>query len=126
MKWQPIKEEEIWDDLNQSWKRMSYEQRNLWEVIKIIPEKWKQDPWGNAGDGFWVVAIIGKTVVWYNDIEEGYNRSTYSEYGKIEEYWCDQDELEWAIQKIINEIKDGYVSDPKFGPPIKGEYKKNT
>jgi len=74
MEWKPIEEERIWDDINCAWKRMSSEQRNLWEIIKIIPEKWKQEPWENEGGGFWVVAIIGKTVVWFNDIEDGYNK----------------------------------------------------
>jgi hypothetical protein len=122
MDWQPISEEKIWEDINYSWKRMSLNQRNIWEVIRIDPEKWKQDPWGNGGNGFWVVAIIGKTVIWYNDIEEGYNRSSYSNYGEISEYWCNQDQLEWVVQHIINEIKDGYASNSKCSPPVPGEY----
>lgn len=101
MNWQPISEEKIWDDINSAWKRMSFQQRNFWEIIRIDPEKWIQNPWGEEGNGFWVVAIIGKTVVWYNDIEDGYNRSTFSKYGKINEYWCNQDELEWVVQHIM-------------------------
>lgn len=83
MKWEPISEEEIWDEINAAWKRMSVAQRNLWETIQIDPEKWQQHPEGDEGDGFWVVAILGRTVVWYNDIEEGFNRSRYSQYGEI-------------------------------------------
>ncbi len=98
-------EEEIWDEINSSWERMSYPQRNLWEVIRIDYEKWQQHPYGDKGGGFWVVAIFGNTIIWYNDIEEGFNRSKYKEYGKFEEYWCNQDELEWTIQHILNEIK---------------------
>lgn len=110
-------EAEIWDEINSAWKRMSLSQRRLWEVIRIIPEKWIQNPWGNEGNGFWVVGLIGNSVVWYNDIEHGFNKSKFTNYGEINEYWCNQDELEWTIQHIINEINDGYDPAGYSSPP---------
>jgi hypothetical protein len=65
-----------------------------WERIHIPPEKWQCRPWGDAGGGFWAVATIGDSVVWYNDIEEGFNVSTYSSRGIIDEYWCNQTTFE--------------------------------
>jgi len=44
------------------------------------------------------------TVNWYNDIEEGFNRSGYSTYGTIDDYWCNQDELELTAQYLMNAI----------------------
>ena len=82
-----------------------------------MPEKWREEPFGNQGHGFWVVALIGNNVIWFNDIEDGFNRSTFTEYGKINEYWCNQDQLEWTIQKFINQIRDGYDSGEYAGPP---------
>jgi hypothetical protein len=117
MEWQPMTEAEIWDEINSACKRMSLPQKRLWEVIRIIPEKWKQNPWGNEGNGFWVVGLIGNSVVWYNDIEHGFNKSKFTHYGEINEYWCNQDELEWTIQHIINEINDGYDSAGYSSPP---------
>jgi len=117
MNWEPLSETEVWDEINSSYERMSLEEKNLWEAIKIIPEKWQEISYGKEGGGFWVVALIGSTVVWYNDIEEGFNRSKYHQYGIIDEYWCNQDNLEWAVQHIINEIKEGYPSGGKAGPP---------
>ncbi len=117
MEWQPITEAEIWSEINSAWERMSLPQRRLWEVIRIVPEKWKQNPWGNEGKGFWVVGLIGNSIIWYNDIEEGFNKSTFTKYGEINEYWCNQDELEWTIQHIINEINDGYDSTGYASPP---------
>ena len=125
MKWRPTTEEGLWDLLNSAWERMTFPQRNLWEVIKIDPKKWKQHPWGNKGGGFWVVAILGNIIVWYNDIEEGFNLSNYKIYGIIEEYWCNQDELEITVQNLLNLIQSGY-STPKTSPPIPGECKENT
>ena len=117
MTWKPITEEEIWDEINSSFDRMTIAQRNLWESIRIDPEKWEQHPYGDEGNGFWAVAILGRTVVWYNDIEEGFNRSKYTRYGEIIDYWCNQDELEYTIQQLLNEIKDGYPSGSYAGPP---------
>lgn len=117
MKWTPITELEIWDAINESYERMSLEQRRIWEVIKIQPVKWKQDPYGDEGKGFWVVALIGNTVIWFNDIEDGFNRSSFKEYGKIEEYYCNQDELEWQVQGVINQMRDGYDSTGRCGEP---------
>lgn len=63
-----------------------------------------------------MVALIGNTVVWYNDIEEGFNRSRYSRYGSIDEYWCNQDELELAIEALPKLIQAGEDTG-KLGPP---------
>lgn len=117
MSWQPISESKIWDLIIDSLERMSLEQKRLWEVVQIVPEKWSQHPWGNEGGGFWVVGIIGSNVIWYNDIEDGFNRSTFTKFGEIDKYWCNQDELEWTVQNIINEIRDGYDSSGYCGPP---------
>jgi hypothetical protein len=69
MNWKPLSEEEIWDKINSEFKGMSIPQRNLWETIRMDPEKWSQNPYGCLGGGFWVVAIYGRVVVWFNDIE---------------------------------------------------------
>ncbi len=117
MSWTPITELEIWDVINESYERMSLEQRRLWEVVKIHPVKWKQESYGNKGLGFWVVAVIGSTVIWFNDIEDGFNRSSFKEFGVIEEYYCNQDNLEWQLQNVINQLRDGYDSAGRYEGP---------
>ena len=87
--------------------RMSPAQLRLWAAIRIEPEKWQQHPYGDLGKGFWVVALIGRNVIWYNDIEEGFNRSVYVTYGQIEDYWCNQDELELTIEYLMNSLERG-------------------
>lgn len=84
MTWQPLSELKLWDFMNEACDRMSIEQRRLWEVIRVSPVKWKLTPWGDQGGGFWVIGIIGNTVLWYNDIEDGFNRSKYSAVGIID------------------------------------------
>lgn len=53
------------------------------------------------------VAIIGSTVIWYNDLEEGFNRSRYSTMGTIDDYWCNQDGLERTLQYLMSAIDHG-------------------
>ena len=103
--------------VNSAWERMSLPQRRLWEVVRIDPVKWQQHPYGTMGGGFWVVGIYGQKVIWLNDIEDGFNRSRWSQPGVIDEYWCNQDQLEWTVQHVINEIADGHASGGYSSPP---------
>ena len=105
--WNPISEKALRGRIAQGVARMSPSQKRLWEAIRIDPEKWQQHPYGDTGKGFWVVALIGRTVVWYNDVEEGFNRSGYSVYGEIDDYWCNQDELELTIEYLMTSLERG-------------------
>lgn len=117
MNWEPITESELKDMILQAETRMEPPQSRLWSTIKILPQQWQQMTYGS----FWVVAIIGELVLWFNDIEEGFNVSHYKKYGEIEEYWCNQDQLEWAVQSLLDILQQGYTS-PKLGPPEALEY----
>ena len=108
MDWQPISKSAIQARIAQGVARMTVEQLRVWRTIEIEPEKWKQHPYGDQGEGFWVVAIVGRTLIWYNDIEEGFNRSTYATFGVIDEYWGNNDELEVAVQGVASSLKDGH------------------
>jgi len=103
--WTPLEEHELLDIVNQAWKRMNLPERRLWEAIRIEPQKWQLDPWGKEGNGFWVVGIFGNRAIWYNDIEEGFNTSTWRTLGVLGEYWCNQDELEWTVNHLRSEIE---------------------
>ncbi|WP_198314518.1 hypothetical protein [Chitinibacter sp. GC72] len=122
MEWKPLSDIELWDMILASEARMNAEQCRVWELLKITPEKWSQSPYGEMGGGFWVVGIIGNLVIWFNDIEDGFNISQYNKYGTIKEYTCNQDELEWSIQAILNNIQNGY-SFIRCSAPINGEFK---
>ena len=118
MDWQPITSDELRDKISAACLRMKAPIERLWEAIRITPERWQQHPYGDLGNGFWVVAVIGEMVVWYNDIEDGFNRSTYKEWGTIDQYHCNQDELEESVQQVANMLELGYDSGPFFSAPI--------
>ena len=58
------------------------------------------NPWGDRDGGFWVVAVIGRHAVYFNDIEDGFNISRYEVAGTLVEYCCNQDELSDAVQSV--------------------------
>lgn len=95
---------------------MESRERLLWDLVRVTPMKWRLPPWGDMGGGFWVVGIIGCRVIWYNDIEHGFNVSRYEKAGTIAKYWCNQDELHHVIWQLSQQIETccpmGF-----FGPP---------
>ena len=117
MTWEPITIEKLYDEILRSEEEMRGEILRLWELIQILPEKWAQEEYGKEGGGFWVVAICGKHIIWYNDIEEGFNVSPYQRYGEFEEYWCNQDHLHWSVNQMLSIIKFGGELGGGFGPP---------
>lgn len=98
--WKPISLTELQEIIDNCYSKMSLEQRSYWESIAIKPIKWDADEYGKEREGFWVVGMISNRVIWYNDIEEGFNISKYSKVGKIDEYEAEQDELSWALNKL--------------------------
>ncbi len=74
--------------------------RAEWARIRIDPEKWRCDPWGREGGGFWAVAINDGRVLWLNDIEDGFNWSPFSERGTIGAYTCNQDAFTLILEGI--------------------------
>lgn len=118
MTWSPITIEEIFDEIISTEKKLNGNLLNFWDLIKIHPEKWAEEAYGKEGGGFWVVGLIGRRVIYYNDIEEGFNISGYTKYGIIDDYFCNQDDLDIAIQNIYSLITfEGRIIG-QAGPPI--------
>ncbi|MCR4030607.1 MULTISPECIES: hypothetical protein [Flavobacterium] len=103
--WQPITLNELYGEIRKSENDLTEKEKDFWNLIKIIPIKWQEKEYGEMGGGFWVVAICGSKIIWYNDIEEGFNICDYTVFGEIEEYSCDQDELIWPIKRLFELIK---------------------
>ncbi len=115
--WKPIKLSELYDEILKTESDLNGDLWNFWQLIKIDPEKWLEPQFGNEGGGFWVVAICGRKVIWYNDIEEGFNISDYNKYGQINGYYCNQDEVSWAVRQLFDLIKFGGDVVGQAGPP---------
>ena len=105
MNWEPITIQELQKEITKSINDLNDETFGFWQSIKIAPEKWIEKEFGNEGGGFWVVAIYNNYVIWYNDIEEGFNISEFNQKGHILEYNAEQDELKFSIIKLKNLTK---------------------
>ncbi|MCC9033892.1 hypothetical protein NAL32_06855 [Chryseobacterium sp. Ch-15] len=100
MIWEPITFEELSLEISKGEKEMSSENFQFWNEIKFTPIKWAEQEFGDEGGGFWAVAKYKNFVLYYNDIEEGFNISEFENEGKIKEYSAEQDELQFALIKL--------------------------
>lgn len=117
--WVPISPAELMERVDRGVGTMNEPCRRLWDAVRIEPEKWQQHPYGDEGKGFWVVGLIGRTAIWFNDIEDGFNRSAYSTYGILDDYWCNQDELDVTIQYLANALSGGKdLAVMRAGPKV--------
>ena len=123
---QPVSEPKIYDMINAAEGRMAPRQQRFFDAIRIDPERWAQTPYGDETGGFWVVGLLGRMVIWYNEIEGGFNSSRYSTYGTINEYWCNTDRLEEALQHVLDTLNPDLTVGPSLGkssPPRSGPYR---
>jgi hypothetical protein len=106
MTWTPISLPELESLVTSDLAECSEELRALFARVRIEPTKWRQRPWGNEGGGFWAVAVHRDRVLWYNDIECGFNVSRFADWGEIpdREYWCNQDKLPWALPRLVGQV----------------------
>ncbi len=72
---------------------------------------------GNIGGGFWIVAIIGQQVIWYNDIENGFNQGLFESFGRIKDYWCDTLRLHQCVYRVYAEFRGEKRLPYRAGPP---------
>jgi hypothetical protein len=95
MNWRPIAEAELRDLLVRELAECTDAQREFFGRVRIDPAKWALSPWGDLGEGFWAVAVHESRVLWFNDIEVGFNVSSFTDHGRIpdDEYWCNPDSL---------------------------------
>jgi hypothetical protein len=100
--WTPILKAELQSQILKTETLLVGELWVFWQLIQVEPEKWKEETYGAEGNGFWVVAICGRRIIWYNDIEDGFNIGAYSLYGHINEYGCEQYELNEAVIQLYS------------------------
>ncbi len=101
---QSFTEVQIWDEINSAVQRMSPEQARIWECAKIMPAKWNKPRYGAAQREFWAVAVMGQTVVWYDDIEDGFVVTECIRFGTIAGESSGDMSLEGATQVLINRL----------------------
>ena len=72
--------------------------RTIFETYQVAPFSAPIERYGKLETVF-VVARKDAEVMYYEDVEEGFNVSPISPEGTILEHWCSQDELKYALQR---------------------------
>ena len=75
----------------------------FWSQVKISPEIWRSTDF--IEDDFWVVALHENYLIWYNDIEEGFDISRFKIKGEILEYGASHNELNFAVIELKKRIE---------------------
>ncbi|WP_430460209.1 hypothetical protein ACQUQU_13420 [Thalassolituus sp. LLYu03] len=95
--WQPITEPDLHTLLQSAEQAMSGDITLFWHQIRLPqPELWQQHPWADEICGFWVVAVMGKNCLYFNDRTQGFSFGSFSKWGRIDDYLpsklplCDQ------------------------------------
>lgn len=114
--WTAISLDDLLELIAESERDLSASERRLWSLVQVPPEKWALHPWGDEGGGFWVVGVIGRRAIWYNDIEDGFNVSRYSKTGTLRDYLCNQGGLQPVLWDLLHLIESGEMPGA-FGPP---------
>lgn len=115
--WKPVSFAEL-NEIIQS-AHFDGELLRFWQLIRVEPTKWSEKSNGAEGGGFWIVGIFGSYVLWYSDIEEGFNISDYNTFGQINQYDCNQDKLIWTVSRLFDYVKLGEMFGSKRGGPEK-------
>ena len=103
----PLSEAELTAMITAAEAELSPKEQRLWELIRISPARWSGGDYGRETDGFWAVGVFGDQVLWYNEIEEGFNLSPFTLYGKIDQLWCNQDDLNWVVARLLRFVREG-------------------
>lgn len=98
--WNPLRKSEILTELFLAEQNLDSSLEIFWNKIKISPTIWKCID--VIEENFWVVAKANQYIIWYNDIEEGFNISTYKIDGEIHQYGASKHELQFALQRLIS------------------------
>lgn len=83
MDWEAISRESLDELVVEGLAKATADERAVFSRAAVTPTKWQLSPWGDLGGGFWVVALMEDRVLWYNDIEDGFNVSQFVASGTI-------------------------------------------
>lgn len=113
MVWNPCSLEQLQTVMVEELAECSADLRAYFFRVRFAPEKWQLEPWGDAGGGFWAVAADANRVLWWNDLEGGWNVSSFETRRRIPggQYWCNQDALKCALPLLAGR------PGARYGPP---------
>ena len=105
--WKPISLEKLKRHIELQEFLLTEEEKAFWCFMQIEPEKWVDNAYQQEPVEFFVVAIFGHRVIYYNDIEEGFNISEFEEYGRLKGSGANQNSFGEYISHLFTFISSG-------------------
>lgn len=99
MSWKPITKEELERELETQCNDLSPEEMSFFSSIKVPLDSFEIDRNGRL-ENVYVVARQEQSVVFYEDVEEGFEISKLNSQGVIDEYGANQ----FTIRHVINQL----------------------
>ncbi|HLV88208.1 MAG TPA: hypothetical protein VKV39_14580 [Candidatus Sulfotelmatobacter sp.] len=114
--WRPATIEEVNEIVARELKACDAEQLAAFDKYGVEPFSAPIVRYGQT-ESVAVVARNGDQVIYYEEVEAGFNVSQISHDGRVLEHWCNQDELRFALNAWI----EGRSLWGRFGPaaPVK-------
>lgn len=111
--WRPATVDEVNEIVASDLKACDSEQLAAFKKFRVQPFVAPIMRYGNM-ESVVVVAGNGDQVIYYEDVEDGFNVSPLNPEGQVLEHWCNQDELRFALNAWIN----GRGLTGRFGPAV--------
>jgi ABC-type transport system substrate-binding protein len=110
-KWKPASIEEVKEILQENLAACDREQRAAFDRDAVEPYFANIVRYGKL-ESVIVVARRNNEVIYWEDVECGFNVSPVDENGTILEHWCNQAELGYALNRWVNgrSLPGGFVS----------------
>jgi hypothetical protein len=109
--WRPATVEEVKEIVDEDLRQCDAEQTAAFNRYAVEPCVAPIVRYGKV-ESVVVIARRGDEVIYWEDIEEGFNVSPIGPDGRILEHWCNQDELGLALDSWI----EGRERAGNFGP----------
>ncbi|WP_154224301.1 hypothetical protein [Marinicella rhabdoformis] len=99
MKWKPITKAQLEKEVETQCALLSGQELACFTKIRVPYEPVKIDRWGKLESVF-IVARKDEFIVFYEDIEDGFEIGKLNEFGIIVEYGANQ----FTIQHVVNQL----------------------
>ncbi|RWL93732.1 MAG: hypothetical protein EOR68_23405 [Mesorhizobium sp.] len=108
--------------MNEGRDQMTFKQKRVWDAISIDPEPWLYRNSEGHDNHVWVVAVIGRSVISYNEWDSGFDRSQFVRYGEIAQFGWGDGSLGAVVQDVLNELELGHRTAPTVSGPNPGTF----
>ena len=100
MNWVSITKIELEKEIESQCSNLDSEELNFFNKIRVPLEPVEINRWGKLETVF-IVAKLGTTIIFYEDVEEGFEITKLNEQGVISEYGASQ----YTIQHVTNQLR---------------------